>query len=286
MSSYTGAVCSGIYNNLRFTTGPCNHTAGNFVRAVTTFLVFAGIAVAQGVYVGSSSYDAAPAVKGLPPSYSDTPRGWLEHPGFRSSWNRPPLGALATDAFGNSFEARDWRDEVIPQNPVQPQGFASGSVSLAELQNPLRGDARDSIQRGQKLLNQDRIEEGLAVLQQALEDAAARPWAVSMLGVTYLKAGAIHSAILFLEQAVDLVPGRVANQSNLAYALGLTGEYGRATQHALKALQLDPSRAKTRYVLGWLLMKQGEQEEGAYHLRLAAEQLDSAKALLAELNRR
>ena len=58
-------------------------------------------------------------------------------------------------------------------------------------------------------------------LRDAISDPAAMPYAISMLGVEYLKDGQVDLGEL--EQAIPLLP-RPEIHSNLAYALYLKGE--------------------------------------------------------------
>jgi Flp pilus assembly protein TadD len=55
-----------------------------------------------------------------------------------------------------------------------------------------------------------------------------------------------------------------------------------ALVQARKALQLHPGHAKTRYVLGQILLQLGRSEEAEFHLRKAAPEISSARKLLAK----
>ena len=99
--------------------------------------------------------------------------------------------------------------------------------------------AREHLQSGQP-------ERGMQELRAALSDPAAKPYAISMLGVEHLRAGQLDTAIDELEQAVHLLP-RPENYSNLAFALYLKGQPERGLVEARKALQLDGGLPKT----GW-----------------------------------
>ena len=76
-------------------------------------------------------------------------------------------------------------------------------------------------------------------LRDALSDPVAMPYAISMLGVEHLRAGQLDTAIGELEQAIQLLPGRPENHSNLAYAFFLKGQPARGLEEVRKALQLD-----------------------------------------------
>ncbi len=124
------------------------------------------------------------------------------------------------------------------------------------------------------------------LLEAALEMPGARPYALGMLGAQYLSFGNVAVATQTLKMAVDALPGHAANHSNLAYALGLSGNLDAAVGHARRAVQLDPERPKSRYVLGWILLNQGQAEESLHHLKLAAAEIPSAAMLIQALEAR
>lgn len=158
-----------------------------------------------------------------------------------------------------------------------------GVVSVEELRNPLKGKSLHAVLSAQKHLRSGQRERGLQELREAMSDPAAIPYAMSMLGVEHLKASQLDVALYELELAVRLLPGRSENHSNLAYVLFLKGQTARGIEEARKALQLDPNRPKTRMVMGMLLLQQGAHEtEAVQYLRTAAEEIPSARLILAK----
>ena len=116
-----------------------------------------------------------------------------------------------------------------------------------------------------------------------MNDPAAMPYAISLLGVEHLRAGQLEVASDELEQAVKLLPGRPENRSNLAFLMYLKGQTERGLQEVRKALQLDAGRPKTRLVFGLLLLQQGSHDEEAIRqLRLASEETPEAHLVLAQ----
>lgn len=207
----------------------------------------------------------------------------------------PIASAGPTSASNERFEDR----EPAP-------GYAGGTVSVAELRDPLKGNSLRLIQKAQGLLAEGDHEHALETLRKALHDQRAMPYALGILGVEHLKSGMVDTALAELRQATHLLPGIAANQSNLAYALGLKGSPAEGIPHARKALQLMPRSARVRYVLGRLLLQRfyldataptppasaadrqsnradrGDIEEAVYHLRIAAPENPSAQALLTQ----
>lgn len=184
------------------------------------------------------------------------------------------------------WERPDWghMDEDPSYTPPvrHEQREASGSISVAELRNPLKGKSLHTIQHAVKDLHDGKTSRALANLRKALEDPAAKPYALTILGTEHLKMGLVDEAVPELEEAVRLLPGNAAAHNNLGFGLRLKGENERALEEVKKALQLDPSSPTIRYLIGALLLEQGQEEEGVYHLKQAADKVVSARRLLAD----
>ncbi len=188
----------------------------------------------------------------------------------RPTWQRPEWGHMDDDP-GN------------PPPPVRREPReVSGSVSVAELRNPLKGKSLRIIQHAQKDLHDGKRSRAMEDLRKALEDPAAKPYALLMLGTEHLKMGLTDVAVPELEEAVRQLPGNSTGHNNLSFGLHLLGKKERALEEAEKALQLDPSSPTTRYVIGTLLLEQGREEEAIYHLKLAADKVVTARRILAQ----
>jgi Flp pilus assembly protein TadD len=158
----------------------------------------------------------------------------------------------------------------------------AGTVSVEELLNPLSGKALHMILDAQNDLRSGRQDRGMETLRQALADPVARPYAVSMLGVEHLKAGQLDIAIGELEEGVRLLPAHAEIHADLAFALGAMDDFEHALAEARKAVQLDPAGAKSRFVLGRVLLLRPETaDEGAAHLKLVAGEIPAAHQALA-----
>ena len=163
-----------------------------------------------------------------------------------------------------------------------PVSGEPGTISVRELERPLEGKGLNVIQRAKELLASGDSAKAMEQLRIAMRDPVAEPYALSILGAEHLKHGDFESAIRELEVAVRALPGMAANHSNLAYALGVKGRNEEALIAARKALQLDPGRPRTRYVLAQILMQKGEWKEAEFHLRKAAPEVSGAQQLLAK----
>ena len=159
---------------------------------------------------------------------------------------------------------------------------AQGVVSVEELRRPLTGNSLRAISTAQEHLKSGQRERGIEELRQAMNDPVAMPYAISILGAEHLKTGQTDTALLELEQAVHLLP-RPENHSNLALALYRARNTERGLQEVRKALRLDPGKAKTRLVLGLLLLQQGSHDAQAIrNLEAAAEEVPRAHLVLTQ----
>jgi Flp pilus assembly protein TadD len=157
-----------------------------------------------------------------------------------------------------------------------------GTVSVEELRNPLGGKSLRMLLDVRRDLRSGHKDRAMETLRQAMADPVARPYAVSMLGVEHLKDGQVDIAIGELEEAVRLLPAHAEIHSDLAFALGVKDDYEHALAEARKASQLDPAGAKTRYVLGRVLMLRPEtRDEGVAHLKMIAGEVPAAHQALA-----
>lgn len=245
-------------------------------RMCTMFLVAVGLtvpAMAQFVDIEESRRWNGPGPRFQGPL--GVPKDTLADEYFDSIGRTSRFGDLPGDRAQWGFH--------VAQPPKQEQGHEGGSVSMAELLHPLEGDAREQIQTAERLLDEGKRDAAIGVLEAALEMPGARPYALGMLGAQYLSFGDVAVATQTLKMAVDALPGHAGNHSNLAYALGLSGNLDAAVGYARRAVQLDPSRPKSRYVLGWILLNQGEAEESLHHLKLAAVEIPSAMELIEML---
>jgi Flp pilus assembly protein TadD len=184
-----------------------------------------------------------------------------------------PMGYVPlTNAAGEEFER------------APREGQSGGSVSLRELEQPLKGDSKKLIEEAQRLLEKGKREKLFAALEKALKDRGAAPYAYSMLGVEHLRDGKLEDARAALEVAAALMPGMAQNHHNLAIALVKLKRNQEALSEARLALQLDPGQLKYRHVLGVILLQMGREEEAEFHLQKAAAAIPEASKLLSRIH--
>jgi Flp pilus assembly protein TadD len=146
----------------------------------------------------------------------------------------------------------------LPTADEMSRQFPAGTVSASELAHPLSRKASKLLLKAQNYLDSGDCTRAIDTLQLALKEPSAVPYAHSILGTEYLKAGRVADAIAELEQAVQLLPQQAANRSNLGYALYLAGERERAEREVRKALAMDSGNSKTRFVLNLIERGRGQ----------------------------
>lgn len=178
------------------------------------------------------------------------------------------------------------RTVSIPREQ-EPVGRA-GTVSIHALEKPLSSKSRKLIEKIQEQIRQQDMEGARKSLEAASKLDDARPYALaisaSMRLAEYVRGNKnselVRMALVELEEASPLIPSDVGAHSNLALAHYFSGDLDRGLAEANKALQLDPARAKTRYVLGVILCGQGRYAEAAFHLKQASSEIAAARELL------
>jgi len=181
-------------------------------------------------------------------------------------------------------------DANFPAPPVaadQPTA-EKGAVSVQELRRPLKGKALQQVRKAADLLKAKETEQAMELLNKLAADPETRPYALSLLGAEHLKGVTRDPQLLItaraeLESATEELPQDPANRSNLAIALFLCGEFSAAQKEAQRALQLDPTRPKIRYVLGQILLQRGQVEQAKFHLKIAAVEMEAARRVLETL---
>jgi Flp pilus assembly protein TadD len=176
--------------------------------------------------------------------------GWAQFPGMPSSPRAPRAdeseGSLAAGESFNLTAAE------------APRTLPAGTISAEELARPVSRKGVKLLLTAKDYSQAGDHDKAIEQLCRALKERSAVPYAHSILGSEYLKTGRIADAVIELEQAVQLLPHNAPNRSNYGYALYLAGERERGEQEVRKALMLDSSNSKTRYVLNLIERGRGQ----------------------------
>jgi tetratricopeptide (TPR) repeat protein len=175
-------------------------------------------------------------------------------------------------------------DEIEIQLPGRnnPAG-GTGKVSVRQLQHPISAKSKRIFQEAQRAGEAGDYSKEISILQGALQDPAATPYARMNIGVAYMKLGQTALAIPELRDAARLMPEDAMAHTNYAYALLLRRRIEEAEVEGRRALQLDRGSAKTRWVLGSILLIKGSQlEEAVDDLHFASREIPKARVTLAQ----
>lgn len=251
------------------------------------------LTVVQGKLLSEESLVGAHLIVNLTPAltHSSRERAYVSNDGS-FEFRDVPAGAYTvelTTANGDSIHretinltAPGDRIEIrLPQTSNKP-GPATGTVSVRELKHPLTGKAKKLLLEARKASEKGEYLKAVDLLRGTMNDEAAVPFARMNIGVAYIRAGQPVNAIPELQEAVRLMPDDAVARTNLAYALLLANRAGAAEAECRKAIQLDKNSAKTRWVMGSILLAKGAPAEAVEHLRLASREIPKAKVLLAQ----
>jgi len=203
-----------------------------------------------------------------------------------------PLAEAEWKRLSNRAADRNQAGVPIPPAPKEDAQVApAGTISVRAMQHPLSSKSRKILDKAASQIQNHEEDAAAATLESALKLEDARPGALAMQGSMQLTAyirtrnvKILSGAIAALMEAEQTLSDDPSVLSNLGMAFYLAGDPDRAIVAASKSLQSDPSRAKTRYVLGLVLAFQRKYTEAAYHLKLAAGELPAANDLLKRVN--
>ncbi|HEY1241147.1 MAG TPA: tetratricopeptide repeat protein [Bryobacteraceae bacterium] len=155
------------------------------------------------------------------------------------------------------------------------------TVSVQQLRHPLTRKARRLLAKAESYLKHGQRAKGKEQLTEAVREPSAAPYAHAMLGTEYLRDRQLPDAIVELETAARALPMSGVH-SNLGFALCLTGDIKRGQEELEEALRLDGNSAKTRFLLGIVLLNQKSTEaEAQRELNMARTQVRAAHLALA-----
>jgi tetratricopeptide (TPR) repeat protein len=174
----------------------------------------------------------------------------------------------------------------LPERENKPKGV-TGKVSVQDLQHPLSAKSLKIFASAQKAAEAGDYLKQIGILRSVLKDPSAAPYAHMNIGTAYIRAKEPELAILELKEAVEMLPEDAVAHTNYAYALLLTNDLDGAERESRRALQIDRSNSKARWVLGTILFKKGTHtEEALEDLRFASRELPTAKVMLAQFYER
>ncbi len=144
-------------------------------------------------------------------------------------------------------EARDLPDDLPWPDP------------LAESVQALVVGHLEVVTRAASLLQQDRLDQAIPLLQRAVQDYPESSWARVLLGRAWLRAGNLAAAGEMFREAVRRTPEAVEAQFYLGVVLSEQKDWEAAVPYFREAARLKPDHALAWYNLGFCRQRQGDR---------------------------
>jgi tetratricopeptide (TPR) repeat protein len=120
----------------------------------------------------------------------------------------------------------------------------------------------DRIEKAATLIGDNRIEEAERQLNSILRIRPQDAAALDLLGTIRAKQGRLSEAESLFTRAISIDHQLIGAHMNLAYLYLLKGENEKTAAELREVLRLDPRNADASYKLAWLLLSQGQIDEG------------------------
>jgi tetratricopeptide (TPR) repeat protein len=146
--------------------------------------------------------------------------------------------------------------------------------ALAQYREFLRTDPADSDghdKLGVALMREGRFEEAAASFQRSIDLQPSVPGPHDNLGVALMQAGRLDAAVASFQRAVALQPDSTKALNNLGTALMATGRFSGALVPLQRAVELQPNSPEALNSLGEALMKSGRLKDAVASLQHAVD---------------
>jgi tetratricopeptide (TPR) repeat protein len=158
------------------------------------------------------------------------------------------------------------------------------TVSIRQLQHKIPGEAQKEFDKGRSASTKGDHSNALEHFHKAVTIDPEFADAFNGIGATYVALGQLQPAADQFQKAIDLVPDHPLALANLSVVLCKLEHYHEAGQVARRALKLDPTLVKMRYVLGLSLATEGgDKGEALDNLQRAAAEIPKAHLLAAQI---
>lgn len=165
--------------------------------------------------------------------------------------------------------------------------------------SPLRDIAGEDflfhLHRGSEFLQENRVHDAKAELEQALSMQPSDPKGQDLLAIVYFRLGMYPRAISIYERLVQSHPEAITPRVNLALSYLKTGQAAQARHELEKVLKLNPNHSRAWGYLGLAFQRMGDYERASHAfaagghgamVKRLAEAAVSSPALMAVLAER
>jgi uncharacterized protein (AIM24 family) len=118
--------------------------------------------------------------------------------------------------------------------------------------------------RGSELLQDNRVHDAKAELEQALSLQPSDPKGQDLLGIVYFRLGLYPRAIAIYEQLIKLHPDALEPRINLALSYLKTGQPAQARFELEKVVEQNPGHSRAWGYLGLAFQRLGDYERASY----------------------
>jgi len=118
--------------------------------------------------------------------------------------------------------------------------------------------------RGSELLQDNRVHDAKAELEQALSLQPSDPKGQDLLGIVYFRLGLYPRAITIYEQLIKLHPDAIEPRINLALSYLKTGQPAQARFELEKVVEQSPGHSRAWGYLGLAFQRIGDYERASY----------------------
>ncbi len=118
--------------------------------------------------------------------------------------------------------------------------------------------------RGSELLQDNRVHDAKAELEQALSLQPSDPKGQDLLGIVYFRLGLYPRAIAIYERLIQLHPEALEPRINLALSYLKTGQPAQARSELERVVELNPGHSRAWGYLGLAFQRLGDFERAGY----------------------
>jgi tetratricopeptide (TPR) repeat protein len=159
-----------------------------------------------------------------------------------------------------------------------------GTISIRQLEHKIPPEARKEFNKGVAASKKGDHQGAVDHFQKAVSLDPELADGHNNLGSAYAALGQMEPAAEQFQKTIDLVPDHSLGLANLSVALCKLKRYAEAAQVARRALKLDSSLLKIRYVLAVSLIAQhGDNAEVLENLERATPEVPQARLVAADI---
>jgi uncharacterized protein (AIM24 family) len=118
--------------------------------------------------------------------------------------------------------------------------------------------------RGSELLQDNRVHDAKAELEQALSLQPSDPKGQDLLGIVYFRLGLYPRAIAIYERLIQMHPEAIEPRINLALSYLKTGQPAQARFELEKVVEISPGHSRAWGYLGLAFQRLGDYERASY----------------------